>query len=45
MTCNKCLYEKLMKNKEKAMKDYTEKLKKENYEYKNNGLSDNKPKK
>ena len=32
MTCNKCLYEKLMKNKDKAMKKYTEKLKKEKNE-------------
>ena len=36
---------KILKEKDKAMKRYTEKLKKEKYGNKNNGLSDNKPKK
>ena len=32
MICEKCLYEKLMKNKDRAMKRYTEKLNKEIYD-------------
>ena len=31
MICEKCFHKELKKDKEKAMKDYTEKLKKEKY--------------
>ena len=45
MICDKCSMKIITKEKNKAMKRYTEKLKRKEYEDENNGLSDNKPKK
>jgi hypothetical protein len=45
MICSNCLMKKLEKDRKKAMKRYTEKLRKEKHGSKNNGLSGNKPKK
>ena len=46
MICSKCSLEKILKEKNQAMKRYTEKLKREKYNgSKNNDLSSNKPKK
>ena len=45
MICSNCLIKKLEEDRKKAMKRYTEKLRKEKYGSKNNGLSGNKFKK
>ena len=46
MICSKCGLKEILKEKEKAMKRFTEKLKREKYNgSKNNDLSSNKPKK